>query len=189
MTITNYDPRFDHKNAATLPLTGAEIVLLSQNGAPVNATLAQVTGSSPALVAETAARIAADALLAPIASPIFTGPLSTGGVLIDRSATAVTPLTGGSVVIPAGVARIVISPAASVATLTITTPAAPALSAGNIQPLSVVFTAAVTGTLTWASGAGSAYGGVAMPSTVAAGSRVSLEWIQNLGQWFHSVSV
>jgi hypothetical protein len=34
-----YDPRFDHKRPAALPLTGDEIVLLFQAGIPSNATV------------------------------------------------------------------------------------------------------------------------------------------------------
>jgi hypothetical protein len=116
-----------------------------------------------------------------------TGALTTANVQIDTSAATAAPATGGSVTIASGVARQVINPAGTLATLTVTSPAAPSNAAGSVQELDIYFTQAITA-LTWASGSGASYGGAAMPTTVAIGAVVRLWWVQSLSKWMHTLN-
>ena len=105
-----------------------------------------------------------------------------GGVALSVA----VPASGGSVVITQGIGAQVVNPAAALAALTITSPAAPTLQDVVSQNLEIIFTKAVT-TLTWVAGTGTTYAGAAMPTTVAAGAVVRLKWVPQLAQWVHVI--
>jgi hypothetical protein len=131
------------------------------------------------------------------ATPIGTTTPSTGGFttltaagvttfgapIVDASANTAVPTSGGTVTVTSGVARQIINPAASIATLTIALPT-PSVGSTSVQALEIFFNQAVTTTLTWS---GTATTGAGMPSSVAAGGCTSLLWVQSLGKWFHAL--
>lgn len=97
----------------------------------------------------------------------------TGATVLDAA-----PLTGTTVALPAGTAKLMLTPAGTIAALTVTLPAAAQLYDG--QPLSIYSSQTVTA-LTVTAGSGTTI--VPAITTVTAAAPIKLVYNQNSTQW------
>lgn len=107
----------------------------------------------------------------------------------DGTLKITTPTAGGSYTILQLCKSVHFTNAASVAGYTITAPTPPTTLVTETIPLELFFKSAIT-SLAWTAPTGITFTGAALPTSVAAGAKVSLQYFPTTtmtGEWFHTV--
>lgn len=116
------------------------------------------------------------------------GQIVPTGLYIDASTQTVAPVAAATVNLSNNAATVFINPAGTLATLTVASATAPTGTSGAATMQKIIFNQAVT-VVTWTNQGAAGYGGAALPTSVAKGAIVYLEYVQSINTWVHVLPV